>query len=248
MVFFYIIIGMLFGSFFLVVGMRLPKGESIITPRSHCEECGHVLKWYELIPVISFIFLRGKCHKCGKKISYLYPIIEIASGLLFGIAYLVYGMSYELIAMMIISALLLIIFVSDLKYYIILDEPLIVASLLILGFKWYYFGFKSMVLALLSGIIIFTFMFIIKLVGDKVMKRESLGGGDIKLSFFIGVTLGIQLSFVALVIGSLLAFPYAFYIIFKNKAREIPYGPFLIAGTMIVFYLQDYISLFLKPL
>ena len=247
MVFFYILVGMLFGSFFLVVGMRMPKGESIITPRSHCEECGHILKWYELIPVLSFIFLRGKCHKCGKRLSYLYPIIEIASGLLFGIAYQVYGMSYELIAMMIISGLLLIIFVSDFKYYIILDEPLVVASILILGFKWYYFGFKVMLLSLASGLIIFGFMYLIKIIGDKVMKRESLGGGDIKLSFFIGVTLGVQLSFVALVVGSLLAFPYAFYIIFKNKIREIPYGPFLIAGTMLVFYLQNFISAFLKP-
>ena len=104
-----------------------------------------------------------------------------------------------------------------------------------------------MLLSLASGFIIFGFMYLIKIIGDKVMKRESLGGGDIKLSFFIGVTLGVQLSFVALVVGSLLAFPYAFYIIFKNKVREIPYGPFLIAGTMLVFYLQNFISAFLKP-
>ncbi len=247
MVIFYVIVGMLFGSFFLVVGSRMPKNESIITPRSHCEECGHVLKWYELIPVVSFVFLRGRCLKCGKKLSYLYPISELATGLLFGIAYLVYGMSYELIAAMIISSVLLIIFVSDFKYYIILDEPIIVGSLLILGFKWYYFGTKAMLFALLSGAILFGFMFLIKIIGDKVLKKESLGGGDIKLSFFIGVTLGLQLSFVALIVGSLLAFPYAFYIIFKKKTREIPYGPFLIAGTLIVFYLQNFIVTFLQP-
>ena len=74
------VLGLVMGSFFMVVGSRLPKGESIIKPRSHCDECGHILKWYELIPVFSFVFQLGRCSKCKTKLSIAYPFIEILNG------------------------------------------------------------------------------------------------------------------------------------------------------------------------
>lgn len=233
---------MIFGSFFLVVGSRLPKGESIVKPSSHCEGCNHPLKWYDLIPVVSYISLRGKCRYCQKKLSILYPFIELFTGLLFGLAYLKYGFSYEFLAASIISSILVIIYVSDFRYYIILDSPLVIGSILILGLKWHFFGFKSMALSLASGLILFIFMLLIKFIGDKLFKRESLGGGDIKLAFFIGVALGLQLAFTSLVVGSFIAVPYAIYVVLKNNNKEIPYGPFLISGTLIVFYFQNIIS------
>lgn len=242
MVLFYVVAGMIFGSFFLVVGSRLPKGESIIKPGSHCEGCNHPLKWYDLIPVVSYISLKGKCRYCRKKLSIIYPFIELFTGLLFGLAYAKYGLSYEFLAACIISSILVIIYVSDFRYYIILDSPIVIGSILILSLKWYYFGFKVMVLSLISGVVLFMFMLLIKFIGDKMFKRESLGGGDIKLSFFIGVVLGLQLAFTSLVIGSFMAFPYAAYVVIKNSNKEIPYGPFLISGTLIVFYFQNIIG------
>ena len=94
---FFFILGLVFGSFYNVVGLRLGAGESLIKPRSHCTKCNHVLRFYELIPVISYVVLRGKCKKCKQKISIMYPLIELFTAVLFALSYYVYGFSFELI-------------------------------------------------------------------------------------------------------------------------------------------------------
>lgn len=240
------LIGLVMGSFFTVVGVRGPVNESIISPSSHCDNCDKKLKWYELIPIISFIIQGGRCHKCHSKIPVIYPIIELVTGFLYALSYHLYGISYEFFAMLVISSLLIIILVSDFKYLVILDTPLFIGYILILVLKWYYFGFRTLIFSLISGLVLFTFMLIIKFIGDKVFKRESLGGGDIKLALFFGFTLGIRLSFMSLVLGSFLAFPYALYYVIKNKEKEIPFGPFLMIGMLIIFLLQSLITDFIN--
>lgn len=232
-------IGTIFGSFYYVVGSRLPKNKSIITPRSHCDNCGHVLKWYELIPVLSYIIQFGKCRNCKKNISFIYCLVEIVTGFLFAIAFYLYGFSYEFFASLTIFSLLVLIFITDFKYMIILDSPLLISSVLILGLKWYYFGVKTFLLSLVSGLIIFSLMLGIKKIGDVIFKRESLGGGDIKLSFVIGIVLGFKLSLAALILSSFLAFPYAFAIVSLGKEKELPFGPFLISALTIIFLFMD---------
>lgn len=243
------ILGLIMGSFYTVVGLRSPQNESIIKPRSHCVNCNHQLKWYELIPVISWIIQKGKCRSCGEKISLIYPIIELITGLLFMVAYLLYGISYEFFTMIIISSLLVIIYVSDFKYLVILDGPLFLFYILILGLKYYYFGYKTFIISLISGLVLLLFMLVIKIIGDKVFKRESLGGGDVKLVMLFGFTLGIRLSFISLIVGCFLAFPFAIYYVFTNKQREVPFGPFLITGMLIIYLLEtqilDFINLIL---
>lgn len=238
-------VGLVMGSFYTVIGLRVPLNESIIKPRSHCDSCHKELKWYELIPIISWIIEGGRCSKCHSKIPVFYPVIELLTGFLFALSYHLYGISYEFFAMLVISSLLIIILVSDFKYLVILDSPLVISSILILTLKWYYFGFRTFVASLISGVCLFLFMFIIKFIGDKVFKRESLGGGDIKLATFFGFTLGIRLSFMSIVLGSFLAFPYALYYVMKNKEKEIPFGPFLITGMLIIFLLQSLINNFI---
>lgn len=236
------IIGSVFGSFFYVVGTRLPKGESIVSPGSHCENCNHSLKWYELIPIISYIIQGGKCRKCKSKISFTYTLIEIITGLLFAISFYLYGFSYEFYACIIIFSLLMLIFITDFKYMIILDSPLIISSVLILLLKWYFFGIKTMLLSLLSGLIIFALMFAILKIGNIIFKRESLGGGDVKLSFVIGVVLGFKLSLAALILSSFLAFPYAFAVMYLGNDKELPFGPFLASSMVIIFLFMDKFS------
>ena len=231
--------GAIFGSFFYVVGSRLPKNESILTPRSHCEYCNHTLEWYELIPILSYIIQLGRCRKCKKRITFTYCLIEIVTGILFALAFYLYGLSYEFFAALIVFSLLIIIFVSDFKYMIILDSPLITASILILGLKWYYFGIKTMLLSLASGLIIFAVMFAVLKIGNLVFKKESLGGGDVKLAFVIGVVLGFKLSLAALILSSFLAFPYAFAVMYLGNEKELPFGPFLVAALVIVFLFMD---------
>ncbi len=233
------IVGAVFGSFYYVVGSRLPKGESIVKPGSHCEKCNHQLKWYELIPIISYVIQGGKCRKCYTKLSFIYCLIEIVTGLLFALSFYLYGLSYEFFAALIVFSLLILIFITDFNYMIILDSPLVVASILILCLKWYYFGFKTMLLSFASGVIIFALMFAIMKFGNIVFKKESLGGGDIKFSFVIGIILGFKLSLTALILSSFLAFPYAFAVVKLENAKELPFGPFLVSALTVVFLFMD---------
>ncbi len=236
------VFGLVMGSFFTVVGSRVPKGESIVKPRSHCDYCHHELRWYELIPVLSYVIQFGRCSKCHKKLSLIYPLIELLNGFLYSLSYALYGFSYEMIAFMVISSILILVFVSDFEHMIILDEPLIIGSVIILLLKLYYFGFKTFTTSIYSGLIMFVFMLLVKLIGDKVFRRESLGGGDVKLVTFFGFVFGVRLSFVSVVFGSFFAFPYAIYLSLARKDREVPFGPFLILALLIVFIYMDSIK------
>ena len=107
---------------------------------------------------------------------------------------------------------------------------------------WTRFGFNASLYSFISAVIMFSFMLFIKLVGDKVFKKESLGGGDIKLALFIGATLGLKLSLISIVIASFVALPYAIYYVSKKEEKEVPFGPFLISATLITFYLMEPIT------
>ena len=233
------IIGACLGSFYLVVGKRLPKNEDIIFSRSKCDNCNHTLFWYDLIPIFSYIFLRGKCKYCHKKISITNLLIEISMGLLFSIGYIYMGFSYRYFIYLILISLIVLIFITDFLYYIILDSPLVVSSILIIILKLIYNGYKDTILSILSGIVIFLVMYLIKIIGDKIFKRESLGGGDIKLSFVIGLTLGFRLSLISLILSSFLALPYSVASLKLQKNNEVPFGPFLVSSLFIVFLFYD---------
>ena len=233
------ILGAAFGSFFLVVGTRLPKKEDIVFKRSSCEYCQHVLSWYELIPIFSFLFLKGKCHNCHKKLDKEYIVIEIITSLLFLVGYLYYGLCLEYLVYLISISVAMIIFISDFKYMIILDSPLIVGTILLSVVKYFEVGLIDMLYSYVYGIILFVIMYLIKLFGDIVFKKESLGGGDIKLCFFIGFMLGypnkgLLLGLVSLVFSAFLALPYALTSVYLNKKNELPYGPFLISSSIII--------------
>lgn len=236
------IIGIILGSFYNVVGLRRPLNESIIKPRSHCPKCNHVLSWYELIPLISYFIQKGKCRNCHKKIAKEYPLIELLTGLLFVLSYLIFGFSYNTLLMLIISSLLVIIFVSDFKYYVILDGPLLISGFLILIIKYLERGLNQFFIAILSGLFLFIVMILIKIIGNKIFKRESLGGGDIKLAFIIGLVLNYKLGLIALILSSFFALPYALIILYKKNIDEMPLGPFLVSSLLFVFIFSDVIN------
>lgn len=242
------IIGLLFGSFYNVVGMRLPNNESIIFPGSHCENCNHKLSWYENIPLFSYILLKGKCKSCHAKISVWYPAIELFTGMLFLISYYVFGLTTEFFISIIISSLVSIIFVSDINYYIILDSPLIIGSILIIIIKLISFGLKEALISIGSGLLVFGVMYLIMLLGNFIFKKESLGGGDIKLSFVAGLVLGSKLGIMYIVFGAFLAFPYAMYITIRNKENMLPFGPFLISSLLIIYLDYNFFLNFINTL
>lgn len=233
------IIGACLGSFYLVVGKRLPINEDIFFSRSRCDKCKKNLKWYDLIPIFSYVFLKGKCRYCGEKISPLNLIVEVFMGILFALGYHFIPIGYNFYAYFVLISLVMLIFISDFSYYIILDSPLVISSILLFILKFIYFGYKDALLSLFSGILLFLVMYLIKLIGDKIFKRESLGGGDIKLAFVIGYTLGFRLSLIALILSSFLALPYSVASLKLQKNNEVPFGPFLVSSLFIVFLFQD---------
>ena len=230
------IFGLIFGSFYNVVGLRLPNNESIVKPGSHCPKCNHKLSWYENIPILSYLFLGGKCKECKNPISIIYPLIEFLTGVLFLISYLIFGISEQFFIGLVLSSLVVIIFVSDSKYMIILDSPLVISSVLILIIKYYYHGISAVGSSLLSGIIVFAAMYILMLLGNFMFKKESLGGGDIKLSFVSGLSLGTYLGLFYIVLGAFFAFPYALYVTIKKKESMLPFGPFLAISMLIIYF------------
>ncbi len=238
------IFGLLFGSFYNVVGFRLPKNLSIISPGSFCPKCNHELKWYELIPVFSYIFLAGKCKCCKNKISLFYPCTELITGILFMFSYLFFGFSGEFIISLMIVSYLMIVIVSDINYLIIPDEVTLFFVIATTIVKFVAFGLGDTLYSLLSALLLFIAMYLIMLIGNKLFKKESLGGGDIKLMFFVGLVIGPIEGLFSLFLSSLIALPISLLLYWKNKSTIVPFGPFiLIALIMIYWFGEDIFTL-----
>lgn len=233
------ILGLCMGSFFHVVGYRLPKNESILKPKySYCPTCGKRLEKLDLIPVISYILSLGKCRHCKEKISIFYPVVEVLTGLLFALCFHMFNYSYEFYIGIVLSSLFIIILVSDITYFIIPDEILIIASILLIILKLIFVGVKGTLLSVLSGGLMFIVMYLIMLLGNFLFKKESLGGADIKLMFISGFILGPFNSLLVIFLSSIIALPLAIILCAVNNERMIPYGPFLTLSTFVLFILK----------
>lgn len=230
----FFLIGTIMGSFYHVVATRLSNDESIIYPGSHCPRCNHPLKWYENIPIISYLLLKGRCKSCSSKIPISYLVSEIVTGLLFSVCYNSFGFSLDLIVALIFISSLITVIISDIEYMIILDEVLIVSTLAIIITYIIGLGFEQAAYHIYAGVGAFVAMYSIKILGDKAFKKESLGGGDIKLMFLFGLVLGFPMSICTIFLATFIAFPVALIILFSNKENIIPFGPFLSMAAMII--------------
>ena len=233
------VLGCIFGSFYYVVGMRLSNNESLISPRSHCTYCKHVLGILDLIPIFSFLFLKGRCRYCKKKLSVEYLLYELLTGFLFLISYLKFSYSYSFFVMFIISSLLVLIFITDFNYMIILDSPLLFSVSFLVVLQFIFYDFNMVLFSLLYGLLSFLTMLLIGKLGDFLFKKESLGGGDIKFSFVMGMILGYKYAIVALVFSTFLALPYALGSMLLKKDSEVPFGPFLVSSVAIVYFFLE---------
>jgi len=231
----FFILGTVMGSFYNLLGLRVVNKESIIKPKSHCDKCGHVLSWYELIPIFSFIFLKGRCRNCKTKLSILYLFSEFFCGVLFAISFYAFGFSPNLVVSIILSSLLIIVTVCDTTYMIIPDRFIIISGILILLIKLFFVGLNSFLLSLLYGLISFIIMYLIMKLGDYIFKKETLGGADVKLMFIVGICLEPFLSLLVIIIASMIALPISLFLLVKEKEHAIPFGPFILIGTMIVY-------------
>lgn len=232
------ILGTIFGSFYNVVGYRVPKKQSILYPASHCTKCNHTLAPIELIPVISFFIQGGKCKCCKEKISWFYPIFELLSGILFSLSYIVFGLSLECLFSIVFISMLLIVIISDYQTMTIPDSILIIFFIMLVILRFIISGYKEVFFGIISMILSFCFMFLLKKLGDFLFKKESMGGGDIKLLAVIGFSIGFFESIMVVFLSSFIALPLLIIVVKKNLSHEIPYGPFLAISAMIIILCQ----------
>lgn len=236
------VLGTIMGSFYNVVGYRLPNNMSIVFPNSFCPNCNKKLKFYELIPVFSYLFQRGKCNNCKKKVSILYPIFELITGIIFLICYLRFGLSFEFIYAITFSSILIIITISDLRYFIIPDEVLLTGvvilmiELLINSFVNNIGIVNGIVIPLLNGLGSFSIIYLFKFIGDIILKKECLGGGDIKLLFVIGFAIGFDMSIVAIFLAAFIALPLSIISLIKKDENVLPFGPYLSIASLIILF------------
>ncbi len=235
----FFLIGCTLGSFFHVVGYRLPKGESLLKPkRSYCPNCHHQLQGKDLVPVLSYLFSFGKCRYCKRPISVSYPILELLTGTLFSLSFHLFGLSYQLLNALILSSLFSIILVSDLEYLMIPDEITGVGAVLFILVSLIENGWLSTLYSLGNGLFAFFFMYFLMLIGNWLFKKESLGGADIKLMFLVGFLLGPISSLIVIFLSSIIALPIAIILYQISKEHVIAFGPFIMISLILLYFFQ----------
>lgn len=242
----FFILGLLVGSFLNSLIYRLGKKElkKIWTGRSFCPHCKKTLKWFDLIPLISFLIQKGKCRYCRKPISLQYPLVEFFTGLLFFLLFWKFGLSYSLLLFLPITSLLIILFVYDLKTQTIPDLVAYIAIGLALVYSIFNFQFftattlRETIFNLISAVSLAVFFALLVYLS----KEYLMGKGDIKMGLLLGLTLGFPKilvgAFFAFFLGALVGL-ILIALKKKNLKSQIPFGPFLILGIFIGLFFGE---------
>ena len=248
------LLGLVMGSFQNCAAWRLAHGESPAKGRSHCVLCGHTLAAGDLIPIVSYIVLRGRCRYCGEAISPRYPAAELVSLLAFLGIVLRYDVTWEALRLLVLCCLLLAAALVDLEVRRIPDRLLLAAVV------WYAVTlplvsgdfFSALWAGVRGGLLIALPLLVFVLIADRVMGRESMGGGDIKLFFAVGLYLGAMLNLLNLIMSCILGLVFGMLTRAAapgRQSRAIPFGPAIAAGTWLTLLFGDavlrwYLSLF----
>ena len=242
LVLFSFVFGLVIGSFLNVCIYRLPLGKSILFPPSSCPQCGSRIRFYDNIPLVSYVFLRGKCRFCRHPISIRYPVIEVLSGLVSVALFLRYGPSFSYLFLFAFSASLITITFIDLQYQIIpnvLTIPGIVLGLFFSFFSWSDLSWSDSLLGILGGGGVF---YLVATLFKLLRGKEGLGAGDIKLLAMLGAWLGWQaLPFVILIssVTGVIIGGGTLLLSRKKLETRIPYGPFLVLAAFVCLFFKD---------
>ena len=234
------VLGCIWGSFSNVCIYRLPNDQSVVKGRSFCTSCKEQIKWYDNIPFLSFIFLKGKCRKCGNKISSQYFLVEFISAISFIIVYHLYGISITTLLLIILSIFFIIIFFIDLKHFIIPNE--LTFPLMLIGFVKSFEPnlnqtiFPNYINSLIGGVFGYLIIWLIIFFYKKVRNKEGMGLGDAKLMAVVGFWFGWASIPFTIFISSFVALTFSIPSLIKknkNMATQIPFGPYIIIGCII---------------
>ncbi|HMA76833.1 MAG TPA: prepilin peptidase [Candidatus Krumholzibacteriaceae bacterium] len=233
--------GLAAGSFLNVIIYRVPRGGSVIRPRSSCPACRRVLRWYENIPLLSYIFLKGKCAGCGKKISPRYPFIELSGGILALLCFYYSGFTLDLLFIYPFIMSLIAVTLIDWEHKIIPDS--ISLPFILIGFIWAYLSTdialsSSFYGALAGG----GSLYLVGLTYKSFRKTEGMGGGDVKLMAMIGAFLGIRLVLPVILVASFFGALYGIFLLRKGGTGRtaVPFGSFLAPAGILCLLLGDF--------
>jgi len=226
--------GLLFGSFLNVCILRLPNDQSVVSPPSRCPGCGNRIAWYDNVPVLSWILLRGRCRQCGQRISFQYPLIELVTGLVWGGMVFSQGPGLVAIRGAILFTILLGIAMTDARQYIIPDEFSIggLAAGLLLSLPG---GFESIGQALLGAAVGFSVLWAVGEAGRRLFKEEAMGGGDIKMMAMVGAFVGWQGVLLTIFLGALLGTLVFVPLAAIGRKKLVPFGVFLALGAAATY-------------
>jgi len=242
---FVIILGALWGSFANVCIIRMPQGKGVVVGRSFCVKCNKKIQWSDNIPIISYLLLKFKCRNCKTKISFQYFLVESISLINFLVLYLIFGISFTTLLLIILSVVFLIIFFIDLKHYIIPNS--LTYSMMILGFLKSFDPnldpiFPNFLNSLIGGLLGYGIIWSIIYFYRQFKKKEGMGLGDAKLFAVIGFWFGwISIPFV-IFLSSIIALLSVLPDLLKSSKKlssQIPFGPFIILGTIFYLVFQD---------
>jgi leader peptidase (prepilin peptidase)/N-methyltransferase len=236
-------LGAVVGSFLNVCIARLPERKSIVRPGSRCPSCNTPIGWYDNIPLISFMILRGKCRQCGSRISWQYPLVELLTGILFVLLFREFTNAIALTVYLVFVCSLVVVTFIDLKHYIIPDEisipgVIIGLALSLVPARWTggqmlsHSFLDSLIGCLVGGGV----LYLTALFSLAVFKKEGMGGGDIKLLAMVGAFLGWKFALMTIIIGSMLGAMVGVTLILlrmRNRTDYIPFGPYLAAGAVL---------------
>jgi len=226
------IFGLLIGSFLNVLIIRIPKEESVVFPSSHCVSCGKNLKWYHNIPLFSYLFLKGECAFCKSKISIQYPLIEVATSLLFALSYIkLHDFTFSFIVGG-VFALLLALSIIDFRFKEVPDSLNLLALTL-------SFVSSMTVLENFQNALLFAGGFsFLRFYVSYLAKKEAMGEADIMIAGTIGAMVGVKLGLVVIFLSAILALPV--FLVANKKDLEIPFIPFLALALLIVYFFSDF--------
>ena len=240
--FLFFIWGLFIGSFLNVCIYRMPRSESIVRPRSHCVHCKQAVKWYENIPLLSYIFLRGKCSSCKNPISPRYFVVELLTGILFVSFYSKFGLGLELLLFLIVGCGLIVASFIDLEHQLIPDTVSLGGLALGLLASIFYSGI-SFLDSLLGAVVGGLSLYLIGVAGQAIFKKEAMGFGDVKFLTMLGSFLGWQKVLLIFFLAPFFGAGVGIVAKFKYKIDTIPYGPYLsLAAVVVILFGEEIIN------
>lgn len=270
------ILGTVIGSFLNVCILRLPQDQSVVRPRSHCPKCGNLIKAYDNIPILSYVVLRGHCRSCRTSISFLYPLVELLTGLMFLACLWSFGFTLDAVKNAVLGCLLIVLIFTDIKFRLLPNEITIYGMLAGLVFSvfapvrdesleaiasllsafvpraatWIPWAHASLLNSVMGALFGSGILFLVGELYFWIRRVEGMGMGDVKMMGMVGAFLGIKLTFFTIMFGSLLGTVFGIIAILRHQKDlqyELPFGTFLGSAALLLAIIGGPILQFILP-